>query len=392
MNLIANNQSFSVLDLLGVLSRAKNVKVLTDCPEFQYEPAQERVPAEDAPRFVAYASTGVPISSLTYNVSRASVSFLVVQNGHVTLERPGWADLTVRTSKIRNYHVIRDGVCTLKQIPIVCSDDVKDILHAMGVPFTDALSGDSIQSTAAYTVIDLSKLPLVDTRRFSTVSAKAYLRKQYELLEIQAALKVFKALLPPKDAQRKPLAIVYGEDIAKRLADIGLTEAGYNPKTKLVKRNGPIAKVQEIRCSIKGIAGGAGDFPTIQEARAKIAKTLGANKLPLPMQLMRYGFMMCDAFMRGDAYQNPLVIGKRTPEAVEDARAALLAFWAQQQIESADVERLCLQSELAQDTFALLMGVGFNDYIWGEELTLETEPGGKTISARINKKDVRADA
>lgn len=339
---ITNSMNPSVIDLLGILLRAKNVAVLPNHESFYPTPAEDFA----ALAFQPYEAS-VPLSGLVFNETCQNVSLTVVREGRVLIDEdaPRGIPSAVPSFVTRNYSIIRDGELSVSHLPLKASDEVVMILKAFGFNFVDQVG--------SCVVVKLDNLPKISPTT-KTPTSEEFAQKHFRLLEVQAACKVFKHFAGDTE-KKEAFEHVYGNNAAKWLAEHGVTANGFSPKRQYKPKGKPSLTLE---CKVKGAAN---DLPSVEEAQEKIDQFRQGKlkKLPLGVSLMHHAILQVQAFETSDIYMNPI---DRLTDLGEDERAAtraqaqerLFALWARVNFEAADKERRKLLREIGQMTFVVL--------------------------------------
>lgn len=326
----------------------------------------------DALKFEADpAPDGYPISSLTFNEDRPNVSFLIRKTGIVDIssrQAPSGLPAKIPTNIFRNYAVIKDGLVNIELLPARVTRDTYCKLRDEGViPLpADNTALDPLTDI----VINLRALPVVNSKMIKEVSAKTFFETQYALCEAQAEQKVYNAytkdLLPSKRSEG--IAARYGEAAATWLKDMGITDGGFSPKAVQAEAT-DFYMGKELKVSLKGLS----KLPSLKEAKEQITK----GKINAGGALMEPTVKLVEGFLASDAYQ----------KAAEKER--VLEAWLEGQTKAAKAKTRNLIFQVAQTTFALIVGqVWFNEFSSLEENSMTITVGKAQIDCKAEMREI----
>jgi hypothetical protein len=317
------------------------------------------------------APDGYPISSLTYNEDRPNISFLVRKTGIVDissrLPKDSKLPATFPTFIFRNYAVIKDGLVNIAKLPVRITEDIHKKLITAGVK--GEIDGGQC-SGGVPTVdltLDLQKLPVINRKMVKDVSAKTFFETQYNLLQAQAEQKVYnsftKDLLPSKKSEG--FVEKYGEAATTWLKEQGFTDySGFSPKTVQAEAV-DFYMGKELKVNLKGLS----SLPSLNELRKQIIK----GKVNAAGSLMLSTFNLVEGFLKSEFYLK-----------AADKDATLKA-WLKGQTDAAKTKTRGLLYQVAQTTFALIVG-----QIWFKEFT-SLDENSMTIDVDGIKVDCKAE-
>ncbi len=411
-NKVPRDDAFTVLDVLNLLAKDDQNRVLMEHPDFKYsrigrarldatanltdaeaEEVQKlstQLSGEKDPKKIKAISDrisaitegkgetlkfvedpapeGYPISKLTFNKDRPNVSILI--------QKPGTVDISARLPKelaglpakfpthiIRNYSIIKDGLVHVDMLPVKITEETFNALAKEGVvsgPFN------------AVTVLNLRSLPVINRRMVKSTSAKTFFTTFFELTKAQAQQKVYndfvKELLPPKTAAG--IVAKYGDKAAEWLKEQGFTDRGFAPTKTETAEATDVYKKKELKVSLKGYS----KLPSIKELRDQIAK----SKVNAPGKLMQTTLKEVDDFLASDIYK----------KAAD--RDKVLEAWLEGQAKQATKTTRELLYGVAQTTFSIIVGqVWFSEFSSLDENSMTIEMDGLKVdcTAEMLEKD-----
>lgn len=314
-NKVPDDNAFTVLDLLRVLTEDGKTQLLLDDPAFKYSrisrkrddvddllddtetekiaALQAKMAAEKSAtklrelrdelskllamkreplKFVADpAPDGYEINGLVYNESRPNVSMRVLKAGMV--------DLSTRISDVRaarevppkfksqiwrNYTLIKDGLVNIETVPALITDKTLAALKSYQVPHRHVV-GRQIRpqgGTMHHVQIEVGPLPIINRKMVKAVSAVELAKLEFAMVKAKAEQKVFNHYVEEKygDAVRlKSFVELYGEDGAAWLKEQGLTPNGYAPPHTKQAEATDVYIARELDVKLAGY----GDLPSV---------------------------------------------------------------------------------------------------------------------------------
>lgn len=418
-NKVPQEDAFTILELLQLLSKDDDNRVLLDHPDFKYsrigrgrvdastqlteaeiEEIQKltlRIAAErdvkklkalqeqlssitdkksEALKFEADpAPDGYPISSLTFNEERPNVSFLVKKSGVVDIssrlpkEFKGKMPEKFKTFIYRNYAVVKDGLLNTDVLPVKLSKSTLDELNKFIK--NGKASSDLISTNAGATVLNLKALPIINRKMVKATSAKTLFELEYELTKARAAQKVYNSVKKEKFPRKaEGFVVQYGEEAAKWLKEQGFTDySGFSPKTVQAEATDfYVGKCLEV--SLKGLS----TLPSLKDLHEQIKK----NKLNICGRLMKPHLDRIESFLTSDIYNKA---------ADKDG---IFEAWLDGEAKSVRQQTQTLIYQVAQTTFCLIVGqtwpVEFSS-LDENSMTLDFD-GQKTVCS-MNLKEVQ---
>lgn len=175
---------------------------------------------------------GYPITNLVWNEKRANLSVQVAYPGQVELPENNFSNLPkiFKTSKFRNYTLIKDGVIHSYRLPVSLSETTFNKLQSNGL-----LKGEVYESGKIY-VLDFSSIPVINRLMIETMSAEQLFRNEYELLKLKANNTVFNHYRKSKIGKVGfDFVEQFGEEATNWLKGFGITPSGFNPPSTLEK-------------------------------------------------------------------------------------------------------------------------------------------------------------
>ena len=367
---VPDDDAFTVLELLEILSSDNGNNLLLDHPEFKYnkisraridantnltDEEQEEIATltaqllteknaakvkditakiaavtanKKAPlKFVAAKGDGkgYPITSLTYNEERPNISVMVRIPGTVDLTdrlTPAFCNVPAKfeTFIYRNFAIVKDGLVNVAKLPVRVTEATAAKLVAKGFSVQDGVA-----------VLDLSELPVINRNMVKACSANALFTQAWELLNAQARAKVindYKKARSPRTS--KGFEELYGADAAAWLKELGFTDySGFNPKQVQADAT-DFYMGKELKVSLKGYS----SLPSMNELKKQAAK----GKYNGPGALMAPVVAEVEAFIA--AYPDDAVI----------------SAWLDSEAAKATKETRGLIAEIAKVAFITIVG------------------------------------
>jgi len=288
-------------------------------------------------KFTSSGDNGSPLTSLTWNESRANLSVLVRTEGTVEVPDNQWNVKIVPTFKYNNYTLIKDGIVNVEKIPLSYTEELKKIVMEKG------LNAKIIDD---FIILDLSSLPIVNKAMVKSISADALARHEFALLDIQAIEKVYKyyrTQLFPKES--KSFVETYGQEAADWLKEIGITDYnGFSPKVVAEKSTDFYMSVR-LATKIKGAT-----LPKVEDVIAKIASSKG---LTLGEQLMKPAIVEYNNQLASPLYKS----------LTEDQQKTVLKDYLTSKTNELNKKRRELMGQLSQIKFSLILSKRwFNEF------------------------------
>jgi len=391
---VPQDDAFTVLDFLRILSDDDENHVLLDSPDFAYKrigrPAElVEVEGQDPLKFKADdAPEGYSVSSLTFNETRPNVSILVKKTGTVDLKKrlKGSGFEKKVPSKLpsfihRNYTIIRDGIINVDHLPVRMSGGTVRALLKAGFPLAAIrpIKGETIdqavtrvrkaaQGRPVNFVIDLRFLPVINRNLVKDVSADAMFRKQLELMASRGSQKVFSSVKKAEFPRvSEGFKVLYGEEAATWLKEQGITDySGFGPKVKKADTK-DYYMGKELKITLKGIS----SLPSLKEVQTKMA----SGKMTARFELMSPAVGEVDDFLDSGTYKKAA------------NQKGLYEQWLNDKLaESKGIVRGLL-FEMAQIRFSVVVGqTWFTEFATIEENSLDID--GVAASVSMNEVQV----
>jgi uncharacterized protein YegL len=186
-----------------------------------------------------------PFYDLVWNETRANLSVQVNYKGHVELpENQFGLPVQFPTNQFRNYTLIKDGIVYNYTLPVSLGRETFDKLQANGL-----LDGEFYEENKIY-VLDFSKLPVINRKMVSTLSAKELFTNEWELLKLKSSNAVYNYYKKLKfQNTSKGFVEQFGKEATEWLATFGLKDYGFNPP-KTVEKQGEQIDVNVLEVKI----------------------------------------------------------------------------------------------------------------------------------------------
>lgn len=253
-NIVPEEDAFTVLDLLQVLTQDKRNKILLDSKEFKYSRvSRKRVDADEnfstqerkqiaeitekmkneqnalkikelqnqlneitskkteALEFVVTENPdGYPINGLVLNETQPNISFNITQKGTIDIsKRLQNADPEIKnelknnilnSSRFRSFTIIKDGLVNIEKLPMHLTRETLDVLKMHKVPMIVRESnGAYFTANGSYSngidnigvLIHVNELPVINRKMIKEITAKNFLETEWELVRSRCYQKVF---------------------------------------------------------------------------------------------------------------------------------------------------------------------------------------------------------
>jgi len=331
----------------------------------------------------AVSEAGYAISDMVWNQTMPNLSFRVKQPGTVSLadydvpeEIRKVLPPVINTYRWKTYTVVKDGFVHLEWVPVRVPKKTLDLLVAIGVVDCnlDVVHKDEHVEGMYRVVLDLRRTPVVNQKMISDVSAVAFAERSWELIQLQAAAKVYGHFTPERES--RGFATVYGPAAAKWLDDHGVTDhSGFKvDATEAPATDFYLAKALDVKIP------GFSSLPSVKDLRErmdavaeqdKVIKAGGKVKgklkeLTPSMNVMAPYLREVDNFLATDVYKNA---------ADKDA---LFARWVADKAELAIKRKRYLQTENAKTVFTITVaGTWFKEFTSLAEDKLTIPLGGE---------------
>jgi hypothetical protein len=432
-NAVPDDNCFTLMGLLKVLSEDEDCRLLLDSKDFQYkrigraqvdnqdltdeeaskvQSLQASMQGVKDPKVLAATNReiqaildeaakrealkftpdpqpqGYEVSKLTFAEDRANVSVLVRKEGVCKLpgDRPEGVPEDFKTFIWRNYTIIKDGIVNVEKLPVRLPKGVCKSLVAAGLPESCLLAPEgedreallkrfrkAAQDRPLEVVFDLSKLPVLNRAMIQQSKAEHLFRLCWEALKAKAGQKVVgdfkKNLFPQKGSQG--LADLYGQAASEWLKEHGLTDGGFSPRTKQAESTDQYM-AKELEVKIKGFS----SLPSMNELTKKMAAA--TDKKPLTGGAKLMGASYQEAVKDQPALKTASTAA--TPEVQAYLDKSLTAYRQ---------EARRLMFEIAQAKFVVIVGqVWFQEFASLEENTLTLNLDGQDILFTAEMREV----
>jgi hypothetical protein len=273
-NLLPDENAYNVLTLLMDLAAEDGNYLHLSHPDFSYTAggaSRTAVESEDGFKPVFKDKSGdikAAITALKFDEDRPNINILVKREGTVTVPENdlGFKD-TVDSYIWRNYSIVRDGIVNVQKMPVVLSKTSYDKLAGAGVISEPFKVGQTY-------VIDTKKLPVINRSMVKSKSASDLFKDYFTLYQLRTTQKILNSKIEKPEVGAK-FESLYGEEGAKFLKELGISEGGFSPKTVKGESLDPYtAKVLEVK--LAGMSG----IPKIED----VEKAIAAGKKLTPSQ------------------------------------------------------------------------------------------------------------
>ena len=164
---------------------------------------------------VEFTSTSkvASVNNIVFNEERANISINTVLQGHVTLPANKATEFNIPqqipTFIYRNYTMVKDGIKNMKILPTYLDKDTYTVLKDYIIN-----AGVAYDRNVVYK-INLIDVPLINMGMIKNVSANQFFISNFELLKLQAKVKVYKHYMSKKLTKvQAGLSEQYGVDAA----------------------------------------------------------------------------------------------------------------------------------------------------------------------------------
>jgi hypothetical protein len=410
---LPDDNAFTVLDLLRIISEDDDNRLLLDSELFKYnrigrprvqEPelsAEEKKEVDEIKREMKVAKgklleglearlaklqagkaalkfearpdpDGVPVGALIYNETRPNVSVQTRREGTVNLkERKGsWHPKipdVFPTFIYRNYTIIRDGLVNVETLPLKLTAATLTKLKKAGIP--PAAIGTS--DKGGTTVINLRELPIINRAMVQATSAKRLFELEYELTVARAGQKVYNGYLKENFEGRtsEGFKVLYGADGAEWLKEQGITDyGGFAPKGKQAAAQ-DVYMGKELHVALKGLS----SLPTLKDVQTRVA----SGKHTAGSALMAPFVKEVEDFLDSGVYKK-----------ASDQQKVFKA-WLEGQAAAAKKKVRDLLYEVSQIRFSVIVGqTWFTEFSSLDENSLTIKGQGKDIQATVTMKEI----
>ncbi len=409
---VPKEDAFNSLTLLEILSSSENNYLLLGHPDFSYNrisraridsnlaitkedseqiqeittklstckvAAEARVLQEElnqllakkqALKFVPNDDAGeVPIRSLTFNRTQPNVSLLVQRKGSVDISSKVPSNLRTplvdavannfSTFTFRNYSIISNGMGNVKNLPVKVDKKTYDKLMESGMEANSLKSVQEIDNGENFVmVIRMDTMPTINQKMITEASAKSLCEVEVELLDAQAANKVFGFYKKEEEVSKKSeYEQRFGKEFSDWLKSEGITSySGFSPKSVQADSTDFIM-VKELEVKVKGST-----LPKVQDVIDGKSKSAGAK-------------LMQEYIKEVEEFKSTLD-GKDTTKKFKEFLEKKSDFHKERS------RRLIL--EAAKMKFAVIVGqTWFTEFRSMDENTMEVEFEGETYKCTL---------
>jgi len=410
---VPDDNAFTVLDLLRIISEDDGNRLLLDSDAFRYNRTgrprvqdaalseEEQKQVDDLEREIKVARgtllsnlqvklaalkatksplkfdaapmpDGVPVGGLVYNETRPNVSVQTRREGTVNLAvrkagaHPKIPDV-FQTFTYRNYTIIRDGLVNVETLPLKLTQATLDKLKQAGIPGSALGTSDK----GGVTVVQLREIPIINRSMVKATSAKRLFELEYDLTVARAAQKVYNAFLKENFEGRtsEGFKVLYGEAEATWLKDLGITDySGFNPGGKQAdKQDSYVGK--ELHVALKGLS----SLPTLKDVQTRMA----SGKHTATSALMAPYVKEVEDFLASDVYA-------KSPDQPKVFKA-----WLEAQATASKKKVRGLLYEVSQIRFGVIVGqTWFTEFSSLDENTLTFQVDGKDVVGTVTMKEI----
>ncbi len=409
---VPDDNAFTVLDLLRIISEDDGNRLLLDSEAFKYNRIgrarventeltdEEQKQVDEIEREMKVAKgkllddlttrlaslrtgkeplkfeasplpEGVPVDALVYNEERPNVSVQVRREGTVNMKSRkagGHAKVpdVFPTFTFRNYTIIRDGLVNVETLPLTLTPETLKKLKAAAIPdsaITPAKDGS--------VVINLRELPIINRAMVKDTSAKELFELDYELTEARAAQKVYNTYLKDNFEKRtsEGFKVLFGEEEANWLKEQGITDySGFGPKGKqAAKQDVYIGK--ELHVALKGLS----TLPTLKDVQARIA----SGKHTATSSLMAPYVQEVEDFLKSKVYA----------KAADQPK--VFKAWLEGQGSASKKKVRALLYQVSQVRMSVIVGqTWFQEFSSLDENTLTLDIKGQKVTGTVTMKEI----
>ena len=313
--------------------------------------------------FVPDTVDGYKIDGLVMPESRANLSFRIKQWGVVKIANPPAEFATrlpaeIRSFRYRNYAVLKDGLVNIDAIQILVSEATKSKIVKWIL--SGRIDADLMADIGdGFVGFNLSGIPISNRISSTPVTPQALFELEYDLLQAQAAAKVWSYAAKSNGDAVTPFAEAYGADVADWLKSHGLTAGGWSPNTRRAESTDAYM-ARELYTRIKGFSA----LPSVAEVKRQMA----AGKVGKAAKLM-------------ETYLNELQDLKCSDLPVDEISETIddLAKHARKWVKIA-------QSRLCKIKFAMILNGTWLAGCTMEQTQFDIELGGETHQCTIEQR------
>jgi len=299
---------------------------------------------------------GYPLTDLVWNESRANLSVRIYIEGEALLPKNEHNIDKVASFKYNTFTIVKDGILNVKELPVLSTPELHNILVTNGVKFT--MDGE-------VAVIDLTSIPLVNRGMVKAISAEALAKQQWELKKLQGDKKVYdfyrKELFPKTS---KGFAELLGDEAAAWLKEVGVTDYnGFSPKVVSAEATDFYMSVV-LDTKIKGLSG-------LPKVDAVVAKIQSGADLKLNEWVMSDAIKKYQAQLDSDMYKT----------LNEEQQKGVLKTYLETKSGILNKQRRKILQEIAQIKFSLILSKKwFTEFKSFDENQLALNIDGKDLN------------
>lgn len=315
---------------------------------------------------------GVPVGALVYNETRPNVSVQTRREGTVNLkERKAGAHAKVPdvfpTFAYRNYTIVRDGLVNVETMPLKLTAETIQKLHDAGIPKSAIGTSDA----GGITVINLRELPIINRSMVRETSAKRLFELEYELTVARAAQKVYNTYLKEHFEGRasEGFKVLYGAEEAEWLKEQGITDySGFNPGGKQAAAQDSYMG-KELHVALKGLS----SLPTLKDVQTRIA----SGKHTASSSLMAPYVKDVEEFLASKIYT----------KAADQPK--IFRAWLEGQAAEQKKTVRSLLYEVSQIRMSVIVGqTWFHEFSSLDENTLDITVNGAALKGTVTMKEI----
>jgi hypothetical protein len=323
--------------------------------------ALQKAGVAEPAKFEQEPSLGTAMTDFVWNESRPNLSIRVRQTGKVILPANEYGLTEVPSFRYRNYTLIKDGIVNVKKLPVQLSPQTFAKIRT-NAPQILNIKDEQVS------VLDLTKLPIVNRQMVLDVSAKQLAELQFNLTSAKAAQSVFNYFQKehfPKVSEA--FAKEYSEEAAAWLKEQGVTDYnGFAPRTT-EEKIGESYMSTELNVELEGMK-------SMPAAKGTWDKYQAGKALTNREEIMREGLREYSDFINSAFYTG----------ASDSAKTGMLKSWLLDKQKQVVAKVREYQNEIAQIKFAIILGqVWFREFKSLDENRIEIEVNGKPISCTI---------
>jgi Mg-chelatase subunit ChlD len=405
-NLVPNPDAFCILDLFELLSEDENAlwypshesfvynaigskkaqasSILTDDEVAQVQELLDGKPSSsELTNLIAKIQSnkfelkfeikdkdkGHKINTMVWNETRPNLSFLIRQEGTVTLPDNEHGLTEVETFRYRNYTFIKDGIVNVDKIFVEMSIETYSII-LQKAPQILVIENSVIpfeETGVVGFVLDLTKIPVINRSMVKEVSAEELFRNQHNLLTLKGYQSVFNhynKVYNPKVSES--FVAAYSKEAAEWLKTIGITDYnGFAPKV-IEDKIGEVYMSKEMKVTIKGVA-------SLPSAKDVIAKLEAGKALTPREEFLRPALTSIEKFVDS--------LGNKTNEEISEAFATYISTMKHGITE----QTRKLNAEIAKTKFAVILGqTWFKEFETMDENHLLLEIDGRSYDFSVD--------